>query len=243
MTDKTKKIIAREGRILGILILVIIGLNLLNYFSTTKYDKYQTVLREKHHVETVHLNGRTWGGLWDYQIWKKYPDVMADVIDKDGNKCFIDRYYILHKTFTLSQLFDWENKKPVDFSEWRNEDELSPKEKKEMDEKRKEREEKEKPVRRLLGKMDNTRFVLDLSALLTLLTIITYFIYVVIRFIRFVLLLIRTKKLTKNNVTKFIKIAFSKDVLIRVILILGILYLCILLLRSCGFIRASSFGR
>lgn len=52
------------------------------------------------------------------------------------------------------------------------------------------------------------------------------------------------KRITKEEVIKFVKIAFRTDVLIKVALILGIMFLSVSLLKSCGVIdKKTSFRR
>ena len=64
-----------------------------------------------------------------------------------------------------------------------------------------------------------------------------YPIYLIIRLIAWTLKAFKEKKITKNSLNRILKVVFAKDTLIRIILVLGILYLSISILKSCGIIK------
>lgn len=65
----------------------------------------------------------------------------------------------------------------------------------------------------------------------------SYPIYLIIRFLIWMIKAFKEKKINKSTLKRILKVAFNKENLIRVILILGILYLSVSLLKSCGIIN------
>lgn len=232
-----KRIMAREGLIFIVVATLFFIFNMLYEHYVVEDDKISATLEWEYKITVNYINGIAWGGKYDSSVWQKYPDVVATVIDKDGNRMCMNRHYALSRGASSAQLFDWEENKPLDPNDWKDEDELSEQEKKKYEEMRNERKEKEKPIRLLLKSYEDSKRVVAISSALFAFLSLGYILYIVARLIKLLIWLIKTKRLTSQSATKAVKIAFSKDVLIRVALVLGILFLSVSLLKSCGFIE------
>jgi hypothetical protein len=253
MTDKTKKIIAGEGIIFLVALGVLFVFVSLALYREDYHVKECDKLIKDHNIKLIKIDYRLWGGSWDSNSFKPSPDPdiniepMVYVVNKDGKVLLMDKNKCLWPKIPTH--FDLASARPID--------EIS-KEEMEVIDKRREKNEKE---RNRLEKRDkvvdeklriaqrvlylkNYNYIPPLNTTewlivfpLIIIIFIGYPFYAIVRISMLITWLIKTKRITQDSVIKAVKIAFSKDVLIRVALVLGIIFLSVSLLKSCGIIE------
>lgn len=224
MNSKVRKIMVREGLIL---IIVLFMVSLFLILSNT-YQKGIETFKATHGIQLIHKEGKQWGGVWSWNTWVKSPDVIVEVLDIKGNKRELDKNYNFRAT-----TFDFDTAEIADDTQteeqkkmWNNQFKADTLKRRTL-------------IHQALKADERATPILGITALIFLLSMVGYAVYLFIRFIQLIRWTVRTygiKKILKEA-KRILKVASSKEILIRVILILGILYLSVSLLKSCGLIE------
>ncbi len=223
MNNKIKKIIIREGLILLGFFIISLMLFSSGIDSLRPYNVGDKTIYLKR------INGNEiWGSAVDFNLYKfKSPSEKNsswfEIVDSKGNVKMMKDNEVVEGSMDDFKIASDNDKNKAD--------EVATKQFREDN--KKEREQ----IRQCVAKREVEYVLISLVGVFLILIFLATIVYFIIRFIKLVRWLIEVKILTKKNVIKFLKIAFSKDILIRVILILGILYLSVSLLKSCGFLQ------
>jgi len=237
---KIKRIIAREGLILLCIALIFFCGNKWADIRHSHYEQELIMLEKTHNIQYVFGEGRHWGGVWDKTSWdtdSKDPDLIAmvQVVDSDGNRRFLDKD---QKSLIKSNGFDISTAEPVEG--------LSKEAKERLLKIFKSNEKNLRIAQRVVYLIDCSCYPPFNSIEMPILglfkfIIFAYLIYAFVKIIIFITWLIKKRRLVREGVVKAAKIAFSKDVLIKVTLVLGIMFLIVSLLKSCGIISHRAY--
>ena len=222
-SEKVKRTVLMDVMLFIVVATISLGLILIQNFYREKVEEF----RNKYNITLISINGERWGVFATDPNFKNHPDAMTDVFDINGNRREMNRDRELR-----IPTFDVEGLVTVD-------DNLSLEERKSQDGKfHNEVIERRALINQALKADKRLTLTVDVVSVIEVILIGGYFLYIIFQLIILITRIIKTYGINTilTEVKKRFVVLFSKEVLIRIILILGIIYLGILILKSCDFI-------